>query len=165
MGDAGAEGVEGAGGVVDQAVDEHGVGGSREEARAVEEVEGEAQESQEEGTAVGDGIGLMVVEPFAEEGEGEGEVALFGRIGDVAAEEIEGVMTSLEEGDFSPFGGSQREHFIKFAAEFFHFFVQKSPLCLPHSGSGSEAVSDPAAGLRHSTYILVFCTFDHHIKT
>lgn len=123
MGDAGAEGVEGAGGVVGEAVDEQGVGGSREEAGAVEEVKGEAQESQEEGTAVGDGVGLMVVEPFAEEGEGEGEVALLGGMRDVAAEEIESVMSGLEEGDFFPFGGSQREHFIKFACEFFHFFV------------------------------------------
>jgi hypothetical protein len=112
MGDAGAEGVEGAGGVVGEAVGEQGVGGSREETRAIEEVEGEAQESQEEGTAVGDGVGLMAEEPFAEEGEGEGEVALLGRVGDIAAEEIEGVMAGLEEGYFFLLASGLGEHFI-----------------------------------------------------
>lgn len=79
--------------------------GGGEEAGAVEEDQGEAEESQEERASVGNGIRLMTVQIGGHNGECVGEVVLLGRMGDNATEEVEGIMGGLKESNFFFLGG------------------------------------------------------------
>ena len=161
VGSALTESIKTAGCVVGQAVGEVRGVCSGEEAGAVEETQGIFQETKMRRMTCINLLILMVIEVGYNDRQGNVKVMLLFGIGDMATEEIEGIMSGLEEGYFFVFTGSHREHFGQITTYFFHFFVHFSPLALPHPGGFGKPLRHPPTGIVGSHYLIVFLIRKH----
>ena len=161
VGSALTECTETAGGKVGQAVGEVRGVCSGEETGAVEEVQSVFQEMHMRRMTCINRLILMVIEVGHNDRQGNVKVVLLFGMGDMTTEEVEGIMSGLEEGYFFFFTGSSREHSGQITTYFFYFFVHFVPLALPHPGSIGKPLRHPPTGIVGSHYLIVFSVRKH----